>query len=123
MHMIADVVREFRNGLTGLVRGLDSTGLTPTTFIDFVGQLKALINDVGLRAFVETINSGITRSTPGGTTHEWAAQSPDGMKELVRYKFTVTGSSAWILFRMLPPGVVRHGDRLIQAPPDEKPVS
>jgi hypothetical protein len=55
MRMIDDVVREFRNGLTGLVRDLDDTGLTPAMFIDFVGKLKALLNDTGLRAFVETV--------------------------------------------------------------------
>jgi len=55
MRMIDDVVREFRNGLTVLVRELDGTGLTPTTFVGFVDELKALINMVGLRAFVETV--------------------------------------------------------------------
>ncbi len=55
MRMIDDVVRQFRNGLTDLVRELDGTGLTPTTFVGFVGRLKALINEVGLRAFVETV--------------------------------------------------------------------
>ncbi len=55
MHMIDDVVRQFRNGLTDLVRELDGTGLTPTTFVGFIGKLKGLINQVGLRAFVETV--------------------------------------------------------------------
>ena len=55
MHMIDEVVRQFRNGLTDLVRELDGTGLKPTTFIGFVGKLKSLINEVGLQAFVETV--------------------------------------------------------------------
>ena len=55
MHMIDEVVRQFRNGLTDLVRELDGTGLRPTTFVGFVGKLKALINEVGLLAFVETV--------------------------------------------------------------------
>ena len=55
MRMIDDVVRQFRNGLTDLVRELDGTGLTPTTFVGFVGKLKVLINEVGLQAFVETV--------------------------------------------------------------------
>lgn len=56
MRMIDDVVREFRNGLTDLVRELDDTGLTPSTFANFVGKLKTLINEAGLHAFVETVH-------------------------------------------------------------------
>ena len=55
MRMIDDVVRQFRKGLTDLVGELDGKGLTPDTFVDFIGELKALINVVGLRAFVETV--------------------------------------------------------------------
>lgn len=55
MRMIEDVVRQFRNGLTDLVRELNGEGLEPTTFVGFIGDLKALINKVALQAFVETI--------------------------------------------------------------------
>lgn len=34
---------------------------------------------------------------------EWASNSSKGAKEMVRYKFTVSGAAAdWTLFRMLP---------------------
>ena len=55
MRMVDDVVRQFRNGLTDLVRDLDGEGLTPTTFVGFIGGLKALINRVALNAFIETV--------------------------------------------------------------------
>lgn len=55
MRMIDDVVRQFRNGLTDLVRDLDGKGLTPSTFLGFVEDLKALINRVALEAFVQTV--------------------------------------------------------------------
>ena len=55
MRMIDDVVRQFRNGLTDLVKDLDGEGLTSTTFVGFIGDLKALINKVALHAFVETV--------------------------------------------------------------------
>lgn len=83
MRMIDDVVREFRNGLTGLVRELDGTGLTPTSFIDFVAHLKALISDVGLRAFVETV-----------LRHEEAADVVEHAGELHRFK--MDSAKEWI---------------------------
>ena len=55
MRMIDDVVRQFRNGLTDLVRELDGTGLKPATFVGFVRKLKTLLNEIGLHAFVETV--------------------------------------------------------------------
>ena len=55
MRIVDDVVRQFRNGLTDLVRELDGTSLTPTTFVGFVGKLKELIHEVGLQAFVGTV--------------------------------------------------------------------
>ena len=47
----------------------------------------------------------ITSNTAGRTTQEWLSRSTIGLKELVRYKFTVTGTNAfdWVLFRMLTP--------------------
>lgn len=49
----------------------------------------------------------ITRSSAGRTTQEWSDEeaSTIGIEELVRYKYTVSGSASsdWVLFRMLPP--------------------
>jgi len=43
-------------------------------------------------------------SAVGRTTAEFLSTANDGMKDLVRYEFTVTGSGTnWILFRMLDP--------------------
>jgi hypothetical protein len=55
MHMIDDIVGEFGSGLTVLVQKLDDTGLNPTTFVGFIDGLKELINEAGLRVFVETV--------------------------------------------------------------------
>ncbi len=49
----------------------------------------------------------IVRTATGRTTAEWLSTSTAGLKELVRYKFTVANTSdmgrGWALFRMLPP--------------------
>ncbi len=55
MHMVDDIVRQFRSGLTDLVRDLDGKGLKPTTFVGFIGDLKTLINKVALDAFVQVV--------------------------------------------------------------------
>jgi len=51
--------------------------------------------------------TNITRTTVGrGTTTEWdqSVTATISLYDLVRYKFTVTGSSTdWVLFRMLEP--------------------
>ena len=45
----------------------------------------------------------IAGGAPGRTVAEWATGASKGVKELVRYKFTVSGNAAdWTLFRMLP---------------------
>jgi hypothetical protein len=43
----------------------------------------------------------LSLAATGRDTDEW----PGGLEELVRYKFTVTGTNNydWVLFRMLPP--------------------
>lgn len=48
--------------------------------------------------------TNITLSAAGRTTTEWLSRSTIGLKELVRFKFTVTGTNNydWVLFRMLP---------------------
>lgn len=53
-------------------------------------------------------DSGTTiTGTTAGTryTAEWvpSPNASHGLDELVRYQFAVTGSSAWVLFRMLTP--------------------
>ena len=49
----------------------------------------------------------IVRTTVGRTTQEWLSTSTTGLKELVRYKFSVGNTSdvgtVWALFRMLNP--------------------
>jgi hypothetical protein len=47
----------------------------------------------------------ISASVVGRTTTEWLSRGTVSLLELVRYKFTVTGTNAydWVLFRMLPP--------------------
>ncbi len=47
----------------------------------------------------------ISVSATGRTNPEWRAGGNIGLKELCRYKFTVTGTNNydWVLFRMLPP--------------------
>lgn len=83
MRMIDDVVRQFRNGLTDLVRDLDGNGLTPTTFVGFIGGLKALINDVALLAFVETV-----------LEHEETADIVDHDGE--QHRFKMDSEKEWI---------------------------
>lgn len=78
MRMIDDVVRQFRSGLTDLVQDLHGTGLTPDTFTGFIGNLKALISEIGLRAFTETVLkheevSDIVQS--GGQLHRFKVDS------------------------------------------------
>lgn len=48
--------------------------------------------------------TAITATATGRTTTEWKSATV-GLKELCRYKFTVTGSGEgeWVLFRMLAP--------------------
>ncbi len=75
MRMIDDVVRQFRNGLTDLVQDLDDTGFTPHTFVGFIGDLKALISEIGLRAFTETV-----------LRHEEASDIVESGGQLHRYK-------------------------------------
>lgn len=48
----------------------------------------------------------ITLTTVGRTSTDWAASGTiSGFKELVRYKFTMSGSGGndWSLYRLLPP--------------------
>ena len=73
--MIDDIVRQFRNGLTDLVQDLDGAGLTPDTFVGFIGNLKVLINEIGLRAFTETVHR-----------HEETADTVESGGQLHRYK-------------------------------------
>ena len=78
MRMINDVVRQFRNGLTELVRELDGKGLTPATFVGFVGDLKALVDEVALKAFVQTVLTHEERADVvehGGQQHRFKMDS------------------------------------------------
>ena len=46
----------------------------------------------------------LSGSSVGRTTAEWRSSSTKGPKELVRYRYTVSGTAGkWILFRMLAP--------------------
>jgi hypothetical protein len=83
MRMIDDVVRRFRNGLTDLVQDLDGTGLTPDTFLGFIGDLKSLISEIGLRAFTETV-----------LRHEEASDIVEDGGQLHRYK--MDSDKEWI---------------------------
>ena len=83
MRMIDDVVRRFRNGLTDLVQDLDGTGLTPDTFVGFIGNLKSLLSEIGLRAFTETV-----------LRHEEASDSVESDGQLHRYK--MDSDKEWI---------------------------
>lgn len=49
--------------------------------------------------------TNITLSSAGRATTEWLSRSTIGLKEIVRFKFTVTGTYDydWALFRMLAP--------------------
>jgi len=49
--------------------------------------------------------TNISASGTGRTTTEWYSTGTIGLKEMVRYRFTVTGTevSDWVLFRMLAP--------------------
>jgi len=83
MRMIDDVVRQFRNGLTDLVQDLDGTALTPDTFVGFIGNLKSLISEIGLRAFTETV-----------LRHEEASDIVESGGQLHRYK--MDSDKEWI---------------------------
>lgn len=54
-------------------------------------------------------STSISESTAGRSTKEWTSLSTAGtvstIEDMVRYKFTISGSNAadWVLFRMLPP--------------------
>lgn len=52
-----------------------------------------------------TFGTNITTNVIGRTTQEWYSSGNIALKELVRYRYTVTGSnvSDWVLFRMLAP--------------------
>ncbi len=49
--------------------------------------------------------TSIVGSAVGRTTTEWLSAGTIALLDLVRYKFTVTGTNNydWVLFRMLPP--------------------
>ncbi len=96
MRMIDDVVRQFRPGLTDLVRDLDGAGLTPSTFVAFIGDLKAVINSAALQAFVEILlRHEETENTVehGGQQHRFKVESkkqwvtPFGLAEMPRRYF------------------------------------
>jgi hypothetical protein len=57
---VAAIVDGILDGLpqkfTGLVKNLDTTGLSPATFLGFLSGLKALLNEIGREAFVATIS-------------------------------------------------------------------
>jgi hypothetical protein len=55
MRIIDEIVGHFRNGLTDLVRDLDGDKLTLQTLVDFTARLRKLLNETGLKAFVETL--------------------------------------------------------------------
>lgn len=82
--------------------------------LDFVAQSGG--NVLTVRAFTKNeADTGdgtdaisavtITASTtPGRFTSEWLSTVSTGLKELVRYKFSLANTaSGWALFRMLPP--------------------
>jgi hypothetical protein len=81
--MISDVVQRFRNGLKDLVTELDSKGLAPTTLAGFVEDLKRLLSEVGLQAFVNTV-----------VRYEEAADLVQHKGELHRFK--MTSAKEWI---------------------------
>ena len=47
--------------------------------------------------------TAITASATGRASATWIGTDSEGPKELVRYKFSSTGSGGWFLFRMLDP--------------------
>jgi hypothetical protein len=51
------------------------------------------------------VPTNITAAATGRTTQEWYSTGTIALKEMVRYRFTVTGgvASDWVLFRMLSP--------------------
>lgn len=51
------------------------------------------------------VPTNITLNATGRTTTEWYSTGTVTLKEMVRYRFTVTGAiqTDWILFRMLAP--------------------
>jgi hypothetical protein len=78
MRIVDEVVGQFRNGLIGLVRDLDGERLTPKTFVGFIAQLKKLLNEAGLKAFVETMLRHEEHGDVfehGGKTHRFKMES------------------------------------------------
>lgn len=59
----------------------------------------------GTNADSAGVPTNITANAVGRTTQEWYSSGTVGLLEMVRYRFTVTGTltSHWVLFRMLPP--------------------
>ena len=59
----------------------------------------------GVNSETTTTTQKIQRSDAGRTTLEWSVEENANVDllDLVRYKFTVTGTDAFVLFRMLPP--------------------
>ena len=45
----------------------------------------------------------LSLSAVGRDTDEWISTASTGLKDMVRYKFSLAGSTGWALFRMLPP--------------------
>jgi hypothetical protein len=96
-------------------RGGDFVTVTAELIAKSGGTLKIELfhknaNDPGDGANVDTAGTpkSITFNNPTPpvrTSTDWAKSATiAGLKELVRYKFTMTGSgSEWMLFRMLPP--------------------
>ena len=48
--------------------------------------------------------TNIVSAAIGRTTQEWFSAGTVGLKEMIRYRYTVTGTTTahWVLFRMLP---------------------
>lgn len=96
MRIIDEIVGEFRNGLTVLVQDLDGERLTPQRFVGFVAQLRNLLNETGLKAFVETVGRHEEHSDVfehGGQIHRFKMESkkewitPFGLALLARRYF------------------------------------
>lgn len=74
---------------------LDLVDATGTILVEVFSKNT---EDTGDGGSALTPNSG-SKSSPGRTSFELSGN----LKELVRYRFTVSGSGNWVLFRMLPP--------------------
>ena len=84
----------------------------PHTSINILVSIKVEVftknqEDVGDGSNADSGGSptNITASAVGRTTTEWYSTGTVGLKEMVRYRFTITGTdvSDWVLFRMLSP--------------------